>query len=125
MLTAIAQVALGGAIGASARYLAGIGFARLLGAGFPWGTLFVNVAGSFVMGALVLGLGMRSEHPLAPLLITGLLGGFTTFSAFSYETVALFERGAAMQAMGYVMISVFAALAALMAGGALMRGLLG
>nr|WP_245710864.1 fluoride efflux transporter CrcB [Citreimonas salinaria] len=115
------QVALGGALGASARYLTGIAALRLLGAGFPWGTLIVNVAGSFAMGALVVVL-MQSDSRLGPFLITGVLGGFTTFSAFSLDAVALFERGQAGLAAGYVAASVVLSLGALFAGLVLFRG---
>ena len=87
------QVALGGAIGASARYLTGIAMVRLLGRGFPWGTMTVNFIGSFLMGALVVILAEKSGNRFAPLLMTGVLGGFTTFSAFSLDAISLYERG--------------------------------
>ena len=116
------QVAFGGALGASARYLTGIAASRLLGAGFPWGTLIVNVVGSFAMGALVVVL-MQSDSRLGPFLITGVLGGFTTFSAFSLDALSLFERGQAGLAAGYVAASVALSLAALFAGLALFRGI--
>ena len=93
MLSHLLQVALGGALGASARYLVGLGTLRLIGPGFPWGTLTVNVVGSFAMGLLVVVLAEVWGNRFAPLLMTGLLGGFTTFSAFSLDAVALFERG--------------------------------
>ncbi|MCB1390531.1 MAG: CrcB family protein, partial [Rhodobacteraceae bacterium] len=80
MLTTLLQVALGGAIGASGRYLTGVAAIRLMGPGFPWGTLAVNVLGSFVMGAVVVALAHLSANRFAPLLMTGVLGGFTTFS---------------------------------------------
>ena len=91
MLSTLFQVALGGAIGASARYLTSLGAVRFLGAGFPWGTLAVNVIGSFLMGLLVVVLAQRDDTRLAPFLLTGLLGGFTTFSAFSLDAMALYE----------------------------------
>lgn len=122
-MTPILQVALGGALGASARYLTGIAAARLLGAGFPWGTLIVNVAGSFAMGVLAVAMLQAPESRLGPFLITGLLGGFTTFSAFSLDAVSLFERGQAGLAAGYVAASVVLSLAALFAGLALFRGI--
>ncbi|MCB1408612.1 MAG: CrcB family protein, partial [Rhodobacteraceae bacterium] len=77
MLITLAQVALGGAIGASGRYLTGMAAIRLMGPGFPWGTLAVNVLGSFAMGVVVVALGHLSANRFAPLLMTGILGGFT------------------------------------------------
>ena len=90
------QIALGGAIGASLRHLTGMQVARLLGTGFPWGTLAVNVLGCFAMGLVTMLVVRRPELGLqhaAPFLATGVLGGFTTFSAFSLETFLLVERG--------------------------------
>ncbi len=116
MLGNLAYVALGGALGASARYLTGVAALRLMGPGFPYGTLAVNVIGSFVMGALVVVLGHFGANRFAPLLMTGLLGGFTTFSAFSLDAVTLYERGEIGTAMMYVAVSVVLSIAALMAG---------
>ncbi len=110
------QVALGGALGASLRYLTGVATLRLMGPGFPWGTLTVNVLGSFAMGVLVVTLAHLGGNRFAPLLMTGLLGGFTTFSAFSLDAVALYERGEVALAGGYVAASVVLSLAALFAG---------
>lgn len=113
-------VALGGAIGASARYGVGLAAARLFGTGFPWGTLTVNVLGGLAMGLLVGAFGHDRAKVL--LLGTGVLGGFTTFSAFSLETVLMLERGAFGLAGLYVAASVLAAMAALMVGLSLGRG---
>lgn len=110
------QVALGGALGASLRYLTGVATLRLMGPGFPWGTLTVNVLGSFAMGVLVVTLAHLGGNRFAPLLMTGLLGGFTTFSAFSLDAVTLYERGEVAMAGGYVAASVVLSLAALFAG---------
>jgi len=115
MLTTTLSVALGGAIGATLRYLVGIATLRLAGPGFPWGTLTVNVAGSAAMGALVVILAQTSGTRFAPFLMTGLLGGFTTFSAFSLDTIALIERGATGQAALYVAASLALSVAALFA----------
>ncbi|WGW05252.1 fluoride efflux transporter CrcB [Tropicibacter oceani] len=115
-MTPLIQVALGGALGASARYLTGLTAARLLGKGFPWGTLIVNIAGSFAMGVLVVLLAHLGGNRFAPLLMTGLLGGFTTFSAFSLDAVTLYERGEIAAAGGYVAGSVILSIAALFAG---------
>lgn len=114
MMNPVLQVALGGALGASARYGVTLGAARLFGPGFPWATLAVNVAGSFLMGLLAAALGR--EGAWAPLLLTGLLGGFTTFSAFSLDAVALWQKGQGGAAAVYVGASVLLSLAALMAG---------
>lgn len=110
------QVALGGAVGASLRYLTGIGVVRLVGHGFPLGIIAVNVLGSFLMGVFVVVAAQRSLTYLAPLVMTGFLGGFTTFSAFSLETVTLFERGETAQAVAYVLLSVIGSVTALVLG---------
>jgi CrcB protein len=90
----VLYVALGGAIGAAARYLAGLWIAAHLGAGFPWGTFFVNVTGSFLIG-IVLVLVERGTLPAEArlFLAVGILGGYTTFSSFSYETLQLLNGG--------------------------------
>ncbi len=122
MIATLVQVALGGAIGASLRYLSGVAAIRLIGPGFPWATVFVNIVGSAIMGAIVVILahkGMTKE--LQPFLMTGILGGFTTFSAFSLDTLALFERGQTVQAAAYVVGTVVLALAAFVAGQMLAR----
>jgi CrcB protein len=121
-LPTLAQVAAGGAIGASARYLTNVGLGRLLGTGFPWATLTVNVLGSFLMGLLVVLLAHKDATRLAPFLMTGILGGFTTFSAFSLDTIALWERGQALLAAAYVAGSVVLSLAAILAALHLFRG---
>jgi CrcB protein len=110
------QVALGGALGASGRYLTGVAASRLMGPGFPWGTLTVNIVGSFVMGVVVVVLGHYSANRFAPLLMTGVLGGFTTFSAFSLDAVTLWERGQVVTAAIYVGASVLLSLLAIVLG---------
>ena len=124
MIQTLAYVALGGAVGASARYLAGVAAIRVMGPGFPWGTLTVNVVGSFVMGAVVVLLAHLSATRFAPFLMTGVLGGFTTFSAFSLDVATLYERGDVGQAAIYVAASVGVSLAALFAGLFLTRSIL-
>jgi CrcB protein len=116
MIQNLLYVAFGGAVGASGRYLVGLGALRLMGPGFPYGTLVVNVLGSFAMGVLVVALAHLSANRFAPLLMTGLLGGFTTFSAFSLDAVTLWERGATGQAVAYVVVSVLLSIAALVVG---------
>ncbi|WP_323775794.1 fluoride efflux transporter CrcB [Leisingera sp.] len=107
MMSSVSMVALGGAIGAVCRYLAGLGVIRLFGHhDFPVAVITVNVIGSFLMGVFVVAAAMRGLTHLSPLVMTGLLGGFTTFSAFSLETANLIERGAFGQAALYVVLSV-------------------
>ncbi len=89
------------------RFLAGVGILRLVGhTPFPLAILTVNIVGSFLMGMFVVLAAQRGLTYLSPLVMTGFLGGFTTFSAFSLETVTLFERGAHGQAAAYVALSV-------------------
>ena len=123
MFTPLVQVALGGAIGASARYLTGAAMLRLLGPGFPWATLAVNVLGSVLMGVLVVALA-HGGNRFAPLLMTGILGGFTTFSAFSLDAYALFERGQTGLAAAYVAGSVGLSILGLIAGIMVARSLI-
>lgn len=124
MITSIIQVAIGGAIGAVGRYLTGVAAVRVMGHGYPWGTLTVNIVGSFLMGVLIVVLmtkdgGMR----IAPLLMTGILGGFTTFSAFSLDALTIFERGQVGQAAFYVVASVVLSLLAIFLGVMIARGI--
>ncbi|RPE63303.1 camphor resistance protein CrcB [Pacificibacter maritimus] len=116
------QVALGGAIGASARYLTSIALARLLGGGFPWGTLAVNFVGSFLMGVFIVVLAETSGHRFTLFLLTGVLGGFTTFSAFSLDAIALYERGQFGLAASYVLGTLVLALGGIAIGLAVARG---
>lgn len=116
MFTPLLQVAIGGALGASGRYLANVTLTRAFGAGFPWGTLAVNIVGSFIMGVLVIVLAKKGANAYAPLLLTGMLGGFTTFSAFSLDALTLFERGQVATALGYVVGSVILSLGAVILG---------
>lgn len=118
----LALVALGGALGCVLRYLAVVGAARAFGTGFPWGTLAVNVAGSFVMGLLFIYLTAKGLTRFSPLLLAGVLGGFTTFSAYSLDALILWERGQAPLAALYAGASVALSVAAVAAGAALMRG---
>ena len=124
MIPTAIQVALGGAIGASLRYGANLGIGRLLGAAFPWHTLAVNVIGSALMGGLMVLLAHRGQQQLAPFLMTGILGGFTTFSAFSMDTISLAQRGETALAAGYVLASVLFSLAAFVCAAAVMRSLI-
>lgn len=120
-------VFLGAGIGGALRHGVNVGCARFCGTAFPWGTLTVNVAGSFLMGAIAGWLALKTgegwSQPLRLFLATGILGGFTTFSAFSLETALLWERGEAGLALGYVAASVILSILSLAAGLALMRAL--
>ncbi len=116
MILTLTQVALGGAIGAALRHLSNAGAMRLLGPGFPIATVFVNILGSFLMGVLVVLLAHKGGTRFAPFLMTGILGGFTTFSAFSLDAVTLWEGGETLATLGYVAASVILSLAALVAG---------
>lgn len=125
MLGAIAQVAIGGAAGSVCRYLVALLAARSLGPHHALGTLAVNVAGGFLMGlAFVLLVAARPDGParLAPLVMAGFLGGFTTFSAFSLDTWALWEAGRPGAAALYVALSVAGSVAGLVGGVAVARG---
>ena len=122
MFANLAMVAFGGALGASTRYLTGIGIVRLLGhTGFPLGILTANVLGSFLMGVFITLAANRGLSHLSPLVATGFLGGFTTFSSFSLETVTLYERGDIGLAALYVALSVGVSILALVAGVWVMR----
>lgn len=121
MMTPVISVALGGAIGAVGRYGVNVAATRLIGIGFPWGTVAVNVIGSFLMGVMIVTLANKGGMRFAPFLMTGVLGGFTTFSAFSLDAVTLFERGQIVPAAAYVFGTVLVGLIAIMAGMALTR----
>ena len=125
MIAKLTMIAAGGAIGAVLRYLAAAWFGRLVGAGFI-GTMFVNVVGSFAMGILAVVLIERAAGDwgrFAPFLMTGVLGGFTTFSAFSLDALYLIERGKILVAAGYICGSVVLSVLALLAGLAMARAL--
>ncbi|MBW6506126.1 MAG: fluoride efflux transporter CrcB [Rhodobacteraceae bacterium] len=122
MIQNLVSVALGGALGASSRYLVNVSLPRVFGHGFPYATMTVNVLGSLLMGVLVVVLAEKSGNRLAPFLMTGVLGGFTTFSAFSLDALTLWERGQSVLAAGYVLGSVALSLLGIVAGMALARG---
>ena len=110
MISPILQVALGGALGASARYLVVAQVTRVTEGNFPYGTLTVNLLGSLLMG-LALGW-LSARHAVAPLLMTGILGGFTTYSAFSADVMGLLQRGDATLAAVYAFGTMLGAVAA-------------
>ncbi|KFC62866.1 putative fluoride ion transporter CrcB [Devosia sp. LC5] len=118
-------VGLGGAIGAMSRYGASIVVGRVWPHAFPLGTMLINIAGSIAMG-LFIGLLARTLPPWAPearlFVAVGILGGFTTFSSFSLDTIVLFERGEMVQAGLYVLLSVVVCLIGLYLGLLVTRG---
>lgn len=124
-MTHILLVAAGGALGSVLRYLVGLWTLRGFGPSFPWGTLIVNVTGSFLIGALAEAItrkfGVSAEMRL--FLITGILGGYTTFSAFSLDAITLVERGEPVTAVIYVGASVLLSAIAVFAGLALVRAM--
>lgn len=122
-MTRFLLVCLGGAIGSGARYVMALWAAHAFGTAFPVGTLVVNIIGSFALG-LVMHIGTATEI-LSPnvriALATGLLGGFTTYSSFNYETTSFFRGGAWIYGAANVIITVFACLAAGLLGVGLAR----
>ena len=126
MVNTLLLVALGGALGASLRYLWGVGLFRIFGGPveFPVAIMSANILGSFLMGAFVVFAAQRGLTHYNPFVMTGLLGGFTTFSAFSLEAMTLIERGALAQAGIYVALSVGLSLLGLLAGLWVMRTIL-
>ncbi|EGP08754.1 fluoride efflux transporter CrcB [Afipia clevelandensis] len=116
-------VFLGGGLGASLRHTVNVGCARACGLNFPYGTFVVNITGSLVMGIIAGYLAFKGEasQPWRLFVMTGILGGYTTFSAFSLDAVTLYERGQIGMALFYVLGSVALSIAGLFAGLALVR----
>lgn len=123
-MNSLPYVALGGAIGASLRYFAALWINRFPVSGFPVAILSINVVGSFLMGVCVVLLAKHDFGHWAPFLMAGVLGGFTTFSAFSLEAYTLFEQGEVGAAGLYVILSVVASVAGLALGVTLARGMM-
>ena len=123
MANAFLSVALGGALGASLRFGMGLWLVRYAPQGFPIAILTVNVIGSFLMGLFVVWSVQRGLEHWQLFVMTGVLGGFTTFSAFSLEVMTLFERGQLGAAALYVVLSVGLSVAALAIAVWLARGL--
>jgi CrcB protein len=115
----------GGGLGATLRHFVNVVSARVLGTGFPYHTFIINITGSTVMGLITGYLAFRGEasQPWRLFLMTGVLGGYTTFSAFSLDAALLYERGEIGLALLYVLGSVVLSIAGLFAGLALMRHL--
>ncbi|NTS63611.1 fluoride efflux transporter CrcB [Sphingomonas sp. HHU CXW] len=121
-MNALFLVMAGGALGSAGRYLTGRSMLSLLGPDWPWGTMTVNLLGGLLMGLLT-GVLARVAAPEGWRLFVavGVLGGFTTFSSFSLDTVSMIERGALLPAFGYVAVSVIGSIAALFAGLSIVR----
>lgn len=121
-MNGLVLVMAGGALGAGLRHLVGRAAISALGAGWPWGTLVVNVVGGLAMGILTaVSSRLATGEPWRLFLGVGVLGGFTTFSAFSLDTVMMIERGAWAQMLVYVALSVAGSIAALALGFGLAR----
>lgn len=116
-------VFIGGGLGASLRHAINVGCARACGINFPYGTFVINITGSLVMGIIAGYLALKGEasQPWRLFVMTGILGGYTTFSAFSLDAVTLYQRGEMGLALFYVLGSVILAIAGLFAGLALVR----
>jgi CrcB protein len=121
--TFILAVAAGGSLGSVARYLVGIGFGRLLGPKFPWGTLFINITGSLLIGLFAGLFALRWNLPqaLRIFLTVGICGGYTTFSTFSLDAFYLIERGEVAAAGAYMVASVVLSVGALIAAMQIVR----
>jgi CrcB protein len=122
----ILAVAAGGALGSVARYLVGVGSGKLFGTDFPWGTLIINVTGSFLIGSFV-GLFAAKwdlSQAMRIFLTVGICGGFTTFSTFSLDSYYLIERGQTLASFAYIMASVALSVGALIAALRLVRAVL-
>jgi fluoride exporter len=112
------SIALGGALGSMARYATGIYVGRWLGTTFPWGTLAINIIGSFLIGAFAESFALRwdASPSTRVFLVVGICGGYTTFSTFSLDIVTLINRGEFLAAGAYIAASVVLGVAALYAG---------
>ena len=121
----LGAIALGGALGSVARYVTAALVVQATGSGFPWGTLAVNIIGGFLIGIVAELMASRWSvtAELRGFLITGILGGFTTFSAFSLEVVAMIERQSFAPASAYIVGSVLLSLGATFIGFWTIRGL--
>jgi CrcB protein len=118
----VAVLSLGGALGVNARYWLGAWMTRWASPQFPWATFTINVSGSFAIGFLTMVLARWLPHPNVRLLVlVGFLGGYTTFSTFSFDALRLWERGETARALGYLAGSVAAGCVAVGLGAALAR----
>ncbi len=119
----ILAVAIGGALGSVVRYIVGIESGRLFGTDFPWGTLIINVSGSFLIGvfAALFATKWNLPQPGKVFLLVGICGGYTTFSTFSLDVWYLIERGQLLESLGYILASVILSTVALVAALHLIR----
>ena len=126
LVSSFIWVALGGAVGSVARFGFNLAAPRLLGADFPWATLIVNILGSLIMGFLAAFLAEKyaDQADLRLFLLTGVLGGFTTFSAFSLDVFNLVQRGESSTAMIYASASVVLSIVAVFAGFVVSRAII-
>lgn len=122
-LQSLIAVAVGGALGSLARYLTGIGAGKMFGLAFPWGTLIINIVGSFLIGVFVEAFALKWDLPQVwrIFLTVGICGGFTTFSTFSLDSSLLMVKGELGLAATYVIGSVSLSIGALFAGLQLIR----
>ena len=118
-------VFIGGGLGSTLRHTINMASARTLGTAFPWGTFLINITGSTVMGLIAGYLAFKGQasQPWRLFLMTGILGGYTTFSAFSLDTILLYQRGELGLAALYVILSVALSVGGLLAGLTLVRHL--
>jgi fluoride exporter len=121
----VLAVAAGGAIGSVARYSVGVVSGKLFGVAFPWGTLIINITGSFLIGAFVGLFATKWDLPqvVRIFLTVGICGGYTTFSTFSLDAWYLIERGETVASLGYMIASVILSVLALIAAMHLIRAL--
>lgn len=125
-LVRVLVLSVGGALGVNARYWLGVAMGRWAGDRFPWATVTINVTGSFAVGFLAVALSRVWPHPLGRLfVVTGFLGGYTTFSSFALESLILWETGQRRLAVANTVGSVAVGLAAVALGVALARAALG
>lgn len=124
MISTLGAIALGGAIGALARFGANAGVEKILGTGFPWGTLLINIAGCMVMGVFMAKAGQAQNvsPELKSFIATGFLGAFTTFSTFSLDFMRMWERGEFLPAGLYLTASVLLSILGLYLGQTMIRG---
>lgn len=124
MIGTLGAIALGGGLGAAMRFGVNHAVTQILGNGFPWGVMIINILGSFLMGVAIVKFSHMDggSQEFRSFVTTGFLGGFTTFSAFSLDFVTLWERGDLIQAFAYMMASVICSVLALFLALAVMRG---
>lgn len=124
-LSMLVFIAIGGSIGATLRYLISIFMHKLLGSSFAYGTLTVNILGSFIIGFLYLYFEQTISPNLKAMLVTGMLGALTTFSTFSLETILMIQEGLYLKAFLNITLNVIFALSATVAGMLLFKKLYG